>query len=239
MKDVYLLKFFQFPRDGFKTKKITSLEDSLTWLVFIYLVTLLLTVFLLILFKNHQEFAKQILYGLYPCIVILISLKTLRKIGCNFKDALDDWNKNIRYDSILGLKYFAAYFLVSILLDFLGFKPPNIIPGGYSPKIINNIFNPFEIVFVIYVVCLFIPLAEEIFFKRILYVSFRHKMSFLKAFFLSCILFAALHYVNFFPIFLWSLFSYYLYERHKRLPSNIIFHSLANFWGVIHFALLI
>jgi len=95
-----------------------------------------------------------------------------------------------------------------------------------------NLFSgsPFKYIFYLFVVCILNPIGEEILFRRFLYVSLRHKMAVLPSLLISSLLFGIEHLGAGFGIaFLVGVFLAWIYEKHQRLPVNIIVHGLVNF----------
>lgn len=53
--------------------------------------------------------------------------------------------------------------------------------------------SPIRLIVYMFSVCVLIPIEEEIFFRRFLYVYLRHKMSFIKALLFSSLIFGTVH----------------------------------------------
>lgn len=89
---------------------------------------------------------------------------------------------------------------------------------------------PFKFVLYLFSTCVLIPIEEEIFTRRLLYVSLRHKMGVSPSLLISALLFGAEHIgAAAVPAFVSGLFLSWIYEKHQNLPVNIMVHGLINF----------
>lgn len=87
--------------------------------------------------------------------------------------------------------------------------------------------SPLRFVLSLVAMCLVAPIVEEVFFRRLLYVSLRKVVNFIPALLVSSFLFSLLH-PSVIQGVLGGLFLGYIYEKGKSLPANIMVHSVVN-----------
>lgn len=169
---------------------------------------------------------------LYPGVLFFISLAALKRIGIDFKITLCDWAANLKSDALLGAVYFAAYLLVLWLLHVAGLG--RFMEDARDAELYAAVGgNTALLCAVVFSAVVLAPVGEEIFFKRLLYAGLRYEMPALKAILLCSLLFALLHPgAAFLSIVVFAPFTYYMYEKHRRLLANIILHSLINLTAI-------
>ncbi|OGR43715.1 MAG: hypothetical protein A2X35_08625 [Elusimicrobia bacterium GWA2_61_42] len=175
-------------------------------------------------------------------IFALLCAQVLKERGVDFAAAWRDWSAGAARDLRTALKYFGGYLLIiaaivaSVLLFiYLSGKPPEAVlasisagDGKYEIAKAAVLASPWRAVFLFLSVCALGPLGEELFFRRLMYVSFRKKMAFLPALLVSSALFAATHLSAALLVFPVGLLLGYTYEKERRLPVNIFLHSMIN-----------
>jgi hypothetical protein len=169
----------------------------------------------------------------YPFALLSISLIVLKKIGVDFVTELKDWGSNFKTDTLLGLFYFCAYLLLIGLLLALGFG--NFMEDSGDAALSAALRkDPLILSVVVFSAVILAPLGEEIAFKRLLYVGMRRTYSVIRAILICSLLFVLLHaHSAFLPMIIFVPVTYYMYERHQRLPANIILHALINLAAVL------
>ena len=195
---------------------------------------------LLIKFKTQQYSlagsAPEFFYATAPQALLLlaISLGVLKRLKVDFLKTWSNWSANCVRDIRLAAVYFVVCIALSYLISSTGY------PWGPSQDksafMISNAihwgmpgFSGF-----LFLICILAPVAEELFYKRLLYAGVRREMPAPRAIILCSLLFALIHSrATFVIVFGWSLLTYYMYERHKSLFANIILHSLLNFSTVL------
>jgi len=168
-------------------------------------------------------------------LMFAVSIFVLNKAGVRFSMTWADWATNYRKDLLLGALYFAGCLLLAYILSATGY--PWGLPRDNAGTMIQDVIRRGTPVFLAYLflTCALTPLAEELFFKRLLYVGVRQEMSARKSVILCALLFALVHSkATFLLVFTGNLLTYYMYERHKRLFANVVLHSLMNFFAVIN-----
>lgn len=203
--------------------------------------------YLLLFFLNHavtvlmerygfnnsvQAYLRPLLF--YSFALVCASAAILKKIGVDFIKTSEDWSANFRKDVLLGLAYFGFFLLLMCFLCGIGY--PWRLPQSASQEMMVRIVcgNPLVSLIFLGSLCVIVPLGEEIFFKRLLYVGVRQEMRVLKSIALCSLLFSLIHPKSgLLPILLFSPITYYMYEKHKRLFANIVLHSLINFTAVL------
>jgi len=172
-------------------------------------------------------------------------------LGINFKTTLSNYNASIKNDLKVALKYYLAYALFEVailgvfvliavslwkmdLFDMVAFNRADTVRSLRQPEL-TYLYNlvigpPFKFIIYLFTTCILNPISEEIFFRRFLYVSLRHKVSFLPSLIVSSLLFSAVHLGAGAPTaFIVGLFLGWIYERHQNLQANIMVHGLINF----------
>lgn len=224
-----MLYFGLKKKNSFNNPKTISIRTGVEHLLLIYVVLFFVVFLLGFLMKNISPQVESLLYLFQSILFLLVSWKLL---GSELLGIVVLKNKSFKTDLILSLKFFFIYLCVSKLLDFSGIAPPYIF--NKSPKLLELQFINQPLIFSLsfFTTCCLAPISEEIFFKRILYISFRQNISFIKAFTFSVLIFSLMHFPCFVTTLLWSLFSYYLYEKYKDLYVNIYFHLFTNLWVI-------
>jgi len=183
-------------------------------------------------------------------IFSLAAFWALSTIGVDFKAAFCKANENIKNDLKLAFKYFFIYTaaatavvlslaLIGMLLLKMGAftmdalrthnpTTPRLAELTYLHDVIKS---PLKFVVYLFSTCILIPIEEEIFFRRLLYVSLRSKMTFMPSLLISSLIFGAGHIpaASTISAFVVGLFLGWIYEKKQRLPVNIMVHGLINF----------
>ncbi len=191
------------------------------------------------------------IYLVQGIVFLLAAFWAGSTLGINFKTTLFNYNANIKNDFKVALKYFFVYSLFEVvvlgvivliavslwkmdLFDMAAFNRVNTVRPLRQPEL-TYLYNlvigsPFKFILYLFTICILNPISEEIFFRRFLYVSLRHKVSFLPSLIVSSLLFSAVHLGAGAPTtFIVGLFLGWIYERHQSLPVNIMVHGLINF----------
>ncbi|GEM_PF-3747701 len=217
------------PNHNFNSLKSISFNNSIIFVIALILSVPVGVAIFIFLKKCKIDI---LFYGLYYIPILLVSAVILEKIAPQSL-ALKNLNKSVERDFLKAFKYFLTYLAIIVIMIICKVDMP-----GFGEIVVYNYLTPAKFLFYFYSISIIVPMVEEICFKRIIYVSFRHKLKFLKAYFISCITFSVFHFGIAIPVFLWSLFSYHLYEKHKSLLANIIFHSLSNICGMLYYLIL-
>ncbi len=224
----------------------TSISISL-W-IGIKLLILFWVVLFGILFKSGS-----LLQFLVPSLIqFIIAVYILKKIGCDFLEIYQRYNNKIKHSLIIVFKYFAIFILIILIIGILSelifllidklflvdfsAKFENFLKSKTYKEIVfqNAILNS-KVYFGIYLIsiCFLGPIAEEIIYRRLLYVSLRKKMSFIYSLFISSTIFGIFHCPDIIVPFMAGLLLGYMYEKEQNMLSNIIFHGLKNFLAII------
>jgi len=168
-------------------------------------------------------------------LTLAVSLAALRGIGVDFRGAWRNWAENLPRDIRLGILFFAAELSVTLLVQW-GWSLFGAPPQDKATAMVRVIAGKgaMSAAVMILVVCVLVPVAEELFYKRLLYTGVRREMGALKAVVLCSAVFALSHSPHAaLLIFPGSIISHFAYERYRRLPINIVMHSLINTSAVI------
>lgn len=166
----------------------------------------------------------------------------LRSWGVEPGPALRDWREHLAGDALEALKYFGVYALLigcmagaAMLLlryDHAGVTAAmkRVAPdnGQYTEAagVMASSVPRFSVLSA--AIFLLGPVGEELFFRRILYVSLRKRMRFAAALLVSSSLFAAVHLTAALFVFPVGLLLGWVYEKRRRLPVNIMLHAMIN-----------
>lgn len=163
---------------------------------------------------------------------ILLSFLLIYRRFVNIKTKITDFIISLS-DLWNGIKYF-FYLLITIAI-FSGIfyiVVNSILKIPLDAEIrsvdIDAFYSPFR--FFIYFIsfCFIGPFAEELFFRKILYVSLRDRFSFFCSMILSAFFFGIGHINNPVYAFIVGLYLAYIYEKKHNLFINTIVHSLMN-----------
>lgn len=190
----------------------------------------------------------EVVYFIQGCIFIAAADFALLKAGIKVSPASPA--ADLAGDIKLALKYFLVCLLgvssvlllialVCVILVKSGFitldvfyRYMSITANGaaekdyFSSVIANSSFKYALYYFSAYIL---IPLEEEIFFRRLLYVALRKKMRFLPALLISSAFFGLVHGATGGFALLAGLFLGWVYEKKQKLAANVIIHGLLNF----------
>lgn len=223
---------------NFDDKKSVSINVSAGLICLFIVLTLPIVIVLVNIFEDRENLVKVISFALQSLLFLFISFAILKKKGVDFLSAFKKYHETIGRDIVLASKYFIGFLIVIQLFALLKI-PLHIDNISYESLQLNYFLTPFKMSMYLFITCILVPISEEVFFKRIIYVSFRKVNSILKSVLILSIIFSSLHYPYVFYMFLWSCISCFIYERYKNLQVNIIFHGLTNFCAVLYSAWII
>jgi membrane protease YdiL (CAAX protease family) len=180
-------------------------------------------------------------------VYVFLCLKILRDQGTDISSVWRDWRANFGRDALNALKYYAVYLLLigsMLALAMAAFHFPasrDAAAGAVSFGAREELYTAareivggsrFSLALMFFSFCVLAPIGEELFFRRIVYVALRKKLSFLRALFASSVIFAASHGAASLSVFPVSLLLGYVYEKKRRLPVNIMLHGLINLFAL-------
>jgi len=191
-------------------------------------------------------------YLIQGCIFSLAAFWALSTIGVYFRTAFNNSSANIKNDLKLALKYFFVYALAAVafiglivlvavilmkmgLFDMAAFNRSSTAGSLRQPELTYLhdmvVGSPFKFVLYLFATCILIPIEEEIFHRRLLYVSLRNKLPFLSSLLISSLIFGLGHMpaVSAISAFVVGLFLGWIYEKHQKLSVTIMVHGLINF----------
>lgn len=94
--------------------------------------------------------------------------------------------------------------------------------------------SPVRFLIYLFSTCILIPIEEEIFTRRLFYLSLRQKLGVSASLVLSSLAFGIAHLgAAAVPAFVFSIFLGWIYEKHQDLTANILIHGLINFTVVL------
>jgi membrane protease YdiL (CAAX protease family) len=93
--------------------------------------------------------------------------------------------------------------------------------------------SPLRTLFYLATLCVIAPIAEEIFFRRFVFVSLRKKHSKIYAITCSAIIFGVVHFEGFIIAAIMGSILAYIYEKEEKLMIPIIIHAMKNLAAVL------
>ncbi|HAT71862.1 MAG TPA: hypothetical protein DCS63_03505 [Elusimicrobia bacterium] len=184
--------------------------------------------------------------SILPALLVTgyVSWAMLAGLGVSWRGAFAEWNRDLHGDIKKAFKYLAGYGLILLVLVVILLAAYWLRDGG--PE---HLLKPLEdknnresavlgsvaaasrarLLLVLFSACVVAPVVEEVFFRRIVYTTLRLKRGFWFSAFWSGLLFAAFHGVAAPLILPVGIYLCWIYERERRLPVNILLHSMVNF----------
>ncbi|OGR53450.1 MAG: hypothetical protein A2049_09455 [Elusimicrobia bacterium GWA2_62_23] len=180
-----------------------------------------------------------------PAVLVMayVSYAVLEGLGVNWRDSLADWGRRPGRDLLLAVKYFLGYALLlgvvfAALMGAYGLLGDGLAAVMRPVTEKNTVENAalqgvaavsrLRFLLVLFSACVVAPVAEEIFFRRIVFTTIRLKKGFWPAAFWSGLLFALFHGAAAPIILPCGIYLAWVYERERRLPVNILLHSMVN-----------
>lgn len=172
-----------------------------------------------------------------------VSWAALRNAGVSWRGALADWRRGAGGDLRKAAAYFAGYALVlccvygAIYGAYYFFGPdvteamrPLSDQNGLENTQLHGlaVFSRLRLLVVLFSACALAPVVEEVFFRRLVFVTLRLRKGFWFSAFWSSLLFSLFHGLAAPVILPVGLYFCWVYERERRLPVNILLHSLVN-----------
>jgi membrane protease YdiL (CAAX protease family) len=159
------------------------------------------------------------------CVLIVLS-----RLGADFAASLRGYAENILRDLLAGTALAAALILLGAAMSHFGVTGQIGDGPGTMLKKFSVIFpGPAGIAAAYLVGAVLAPLYEELFFRRLLYVSLRKKYSLGRAVFLGGLLFGLLHIHALIYASLVGIALCLAYEKTRRLDVVIFAHVINNF----------
>ena len=172
------------------------------------------------------------------------SAALLTRLGACWRAALSDWREKFVDDLLKALKYFGGYVVlasaIALLLallwlllgdhDMRAVMEPVAAPAAREGVILRKAaaVSAWRLLPSLLTACALAPLAEELFFRRILFVSLRAARGFWFSAGCSAVFFALFHGAAA-PLLLPVGFYFcWVYEKERRLPVNVMMHSMVN-----------
>ncbi|OQX13400.1 MAG: hypothetical protein BWK80_42870 [Desulfobacteraceae bacterium IS3] len=176
--------------------------------------------FVLSFLVRHPTVAQILLRSSQVSIFILIFLgieKNTASLGLTLKQIVPGLKSGVIWSLLFGM----AVFFVSALLFFIGKIPPDFLSLRFPQQAVSEIFLLLTLRGIVG------PVAEEVFFRGILY-GFLRRWGFFPALFLSSFLFVFAHQSGGFPQIVGAVLFAAAYETEKNLMVPITIHILGN-----------
>lgn len=229
------------PFEGIKTCESYTRVWALTLLVFLLQGLAMVLTYSAAHFFGFQArglevFLPSLIVTVYVCWAVLTGL------GVSWRAALADWNAGAVKDLLKALKYFWGYagIIAALFLvfgasyyfwgdDFARFTKPLSDSGGSTEAAAKSAASgQLRLFLMFFSACVAAPVAEELFFRRIMYTALRARNGFWASASVSGAVFALFHGWSAPVIFPVGVYFCWVYERERRLPVNIMLHGLVN-----------
>lgn len=243
------------------------LNDTLThqrsvslaeWIrLFLFSFAAVIAFYLLLRSMGFRSQAKEVAVALQSIVFILASLRALGSLGIDIEKAAQYYKERVfdslkdafRYFLILigaGVLIVGAVVLTGLLLTRMDLLPADVLSNFLTPDSpALGIFlqqslldSPWRSILFLTTACTLAPIGEELIFRRLLYVSLRHKYGLVISLTMSSLLFGLIHGGQWFSVFSKGLIIGYVYERDRNILTAIFLHALVNilalalgFWG--------
>jgi membrane protease YdiL (CAAX protease family) len=173
---------------------------------------------------------------------ILFCGLALKRLGVGAGASLRDWRKNLFGDVLDALKYFGAYIvlisgLTGAAMLFRHFYPAvmsaamsHVSPDEtkYAATAAVKASSHVRFFILSFAILVLGPVGEELFFRRLMYVTLRKRMRFLPALLICSVLFSLAHLSASLFVLPVGLLLGWVYEKRRRLPVNILLHAMIN-----------
>lgn len=172
-----------------------------------------------------------------------VSAFMLHEMGVSWRGVLADWRRQFLPDLFKALKYFGGYMvvvalMVAVLLGaylLLGERmeaamAPVTAYGETEGEMVRAAgSSPLRMLVSFFGICLVAPVVEELYFRRIFFTTLRARGGFWFSAVLSGLVFALTHGAAAPMLLPVGIYACWVYERERRLPVNIMLHSMVNF----------
>lgn len=165
-------------------------------------------------------------------LLVFISISLLIRHGVIFSERLAEYKRNAGRDLVASLIIAGAGVLLAILMGHFGLSGRVY---SVNSSVLGNLFvgpdggiSQAGLILVALSYCLLVPVMEELFFRRLLYVALRKKFSLFRSLLINSMLFGLIHPEAVFFSVLFALAQCLAYERYGRVSINIMSHIAFN-----------
>lgn len=172
-----------------------------------------------------------------------LSLRALSDVGVSLRAAWEDWQANAWEDFRKALKYMAGYAAV-LLAMALALLAAWVLFGAGMETAVEKVastsaaqtvsakalsVSAFRFGLLLLSTCVVAPVAEELFFRRLVFTALRRRQGFWPSAVWSGLLFSLFHGWGAPATLPVGIYLAWVYERERRLPVNIMLHGMVNF----------
>lgn len=200
----------------------------------------------------HNEVVRLIQGG----VLVLAALWAVSVLGFNIRAFHEAFSTRSKETIRLAAKYFLIYLLAAAaIIGILSLAAMLLMKlGAFTMDSFNDYYakgaaeklaqknhlryallgHPVKFFIYLFSTCVLIPAEEEVFTRRLLYVSLRHKLGVTFSLIVSSFVFGIEHIgAAALPAFGSGIFLGWIYEKHQNLTMNIFVHGLINFFATI------
>lgn len=212
-------------------KKSISLNFWLALFVFLQILIPLCDYFLKKL-GIVSDFAPLYTKIITHSLLLFFSLLLLARQGVSFRERLAVYKKNAGRDLIASLTIAGTGLFLGYLMIHFNVHGQVL---SINSSVLGNLFSESDgglsysgFALIIFSYCLLVPVMEEVFFRRLLYVSLRQRYSLFRSLLINSILFGLIHPDSVLFTILFSFIQCCVYERFGRVSINITSHLIFN-----------
>lgn len=196
---------------------------------------------------SHNEVVRLIQGG----TLVLAALWAVSLLGFNIRAFHEEFSARSKETIRLTAKYFLIYLLTAaVFISMLSLAAMLLMKlGAFTMDSFNDYYvkataerlaqknylrdillgSPIKFLVYLFSTCVLIPAEEEVFTRRLLYVSLRHKLGFASSLVITSLVFGIEHLgAAALPAFVFGMFLGWIYEKHQNLIVNILVHGLIN-----------
>lgn len=165
-------------------------------------------------------------------LLLVFSLLLLARQGVNFRERLAVYKKNAWRDlsvslAIAGIGLFIGYVMIHFNVHGQVLSINSVVLNNlFSESGVGLSYSGFALILFSY--CLLVPVMEEVFFRRLLYVSLRQRYGLFRSLMINSMLFGLIHPDAVLFTVLFGLLLCFVYERFGRVSINIMSHLVFN-----------
>jgi len=199
-------------------------------------------------FLHHNEIIRSI----QGAVLLFAGFWAMTTLGVTAESLKKRFSSGINGSMRLAFKYFLIYSLAVIvivgalsltamLLMKLGVFSMDAFDSYHAKAAAEKLAqknylrevlfsSPLKLLVYLFATCVLIPVEEEIFTRRLLYVSLRRKIGFYSALTITSLVFGLEHLGGAaIPAVIFGGYLTWIYEKHRDLAANIMVHGLINF----------
>ncbi len=215
-------------------KSSISILSSISFIFLDFLISIIIYLFFKISLNLSNILLTEEIFGLVfsffsNFFMLLILLKVSINLGIDIKQSVLKLKKDfLNYRSIIFISSLIISFTSILIFYFVGIIGFDIFKNEFLLISLKQAAkDPYFLFLILIVVCILVPLKEEIIIRRFLYVSLRKKYNFWISLIIVSLIFSLIH-GSILTAFIYSIFACYIYEKYNTLSITIFVHGFIN-----------